>query len=258
MQKHIFFAYNKKKSYLCIPMISYILLFVAALAPVAVLLWYIYRQDSLQPEPISWLIRAVLCGVASAMVALTFTSCLKLLTGWSFNPDAQSSILGAFANAFVWAAIPEETAKLLMLWLLLRWNPYFDENMDGIVYAACVGLGFAGIENILYLYQALQSGTLISVGISRAIFSVPGHFLFGVAMGYFYSIYHFGLSRRLSTRIMIWLAPVLAHGIFDGILFSMRINEYIAAVGLIIFLVFFRHIRRIGRSRIEEMRTKLR
>ena len=99
--------------------------------------------------------------------------------------DQPATWIGALWNAFVGAAMPEEATKLLMLWLLLRRNKYFDERFDGIVYACCIGMGFAGTENVLYLFGNIENWQ--SVAVSRAIFAVPGHFMFAVAMGYFYS-----------------------------------------------------------------------
>lgn len=61
-----------------------------------------------------------------------------------------TSILGSVSTAFFGAAIPEEIAKFFMLWLLLRKIRYFDEKMDGIVYAVCVSLGFEALENIFH------------------------------------------------------------------------------------------------------------
>lgn len=107
-----------------------------------------------------------------------------MLTG--FGQELSSTISGAFTDAFIMAAIPEELAKFVMLWLLLRNNPYFDEHFDGIVYAVCIGMGFAGFENVLYLFDNYESW--ISVGIARAMFAVPGHFLTAVIMGYYYSL----------------------------------------------------------------------
>lgn len=232
-------------------------LVLAAMAPVVVLMWYIYRKDSVQPEPTSWLIRAFLYGVISSFVAIQLTSGLQLLTGWVFDLNQPMSVLRAFFNAFVWAAVPEEAAKLLMLWFVLRSNPYFDERMDGIVYAVCVGLGFAAVENVMYLYSGLADGSWMSIGISRALFAVPGHFLFAVMMGYYYSLYHFRIRRNFVTRCMVLLAPVLAHGVYDGILFSMRGNSALSAVGMILFLLYFRHLHKIGKKRIEKLRTRL-
>lgn len=236
---------------------TYFYLLLAALTPVALLLWYIYRKDSVQPEPTGWLLQAFIYGVASAYVSLQFTSVLQMLTGWTFDLNQQVSVLHAFTNAFVWAAIPEECAKLLMLWLVLRRNPHFDERMDGIVYAVCVGLGFAAVENVMYLMNGLENGSWMSIGISRALFAVPGHFLFAVMMGYYYSLYHFRIRRNTVTKCMILIAPVLAHGIYDGILFSMRTNQSLAAVGMLVFLYFFARLRRRGKARIEELRTKI-
>ena len=90
---------------------------------------------------------------------------------------------GAIADAFINAAIPEEAAKLLMLWLVLRRNRHFDEYFDGVVYAVCVGMGFAGLENIFYL---IDEEDMMAVGIARGVFSIPAHFMFAVAMGYYY------------------------------------------------------------------------
>lgn len=67
------------------------------------------------------------------------------------NPDfwdvLAKGIKKAITDSLLFAAIPEELAKLFMLWLLLRKNPFFDEHFDGIVYAVCIGLGFAALEN---------------------------------------------------------------------------------------------------------------
>lgn len=95
---------------------------------------------------------------------------------WCISCKA-TSILVSVSTAFFGAAIPEEIAKFLMLWLLLRKNPYFDEKMVGIVYAVCVSLGFAALENIMYLFTNAEA--YLSVGIARAIFAVLGHFCFG-------------------------------------------------------------------------------
>lgn len=59
----------------------------------------------------------------------------------------------AIRLSFFGAAILEESAKLFMLWLLLRKNKYFGERVDGIVYAVCVSLGFAALENVMYLFD---------------------------------------------------------------------------------------------------------
>lgn len=232
---------------------QFILIIIAAITPVAVALWYIFKKDSAKPEPAKWLVKAFWYGVLSALLSFVFSTPIGDIFGLDLDAETYPSIIDAFADAFLMAAIPEELAKLIMLWLLLRKNPHFDEKFDGIIYAVCIGMGFAGIENIMYLFEGIDNGSWISIGIARALFSIPGHFLFAVLMGYYYSLYHFGVDRSMKTKAMILLAPILAHGLFDGILFCMNANEWFATVGLFVFLYFFNKLRKKGKERINHL-----
>lgn len=231
------------------------LLFVllAALAPVAVALWYIFKKDSAQPEPAKWLMKAFVLGVLSAFLSFVFSFPMGTIFGLDLDANVYPSIFSAFADAFLLAAIPEELAKLIMLWLLLRKNPHFDEKFDGIVYAVCIGMGFAGIENVMYLVNGMEDGSWIGTGIGRALFSIPGHFLFAVLMGYYYSLYYWDIDRSPKAKAMILAAPVLAHGLYDGILFSMRVHEGLATIGMLLFLYFFSKLKEKGKERIESL-----
>lgn len=232
------------------------LVILSALAPAVVLLWYIYRKDRVQPEPAKWLIKAFGFGVVSAFLGIAFSRAIGAVFGMQMDIEQHTSIGQAFADAFCLAATPEECAKLLMLWLLLRKNPYFDEHFDGIVYAVCIGMGFAAFENVLYLMEGLEDGSWVGTGIARALFSVPGHFLFAVFMGYYYSLYHFGIDRNIKGMVMILAAPIFAHGMFDGIIFSMSINEALSGICMILFLILFNKIRKRGKARINELMNK--
>lgn len=225
------------------------LVILAALAPVAVLLWQILRRDAANPEPPRMLAKAFLYGMISTAVTFVLLPFTEALGDLIVLNDTALSV--AFKQAFFSAALPEEGAKLLMLWLLLRNNPYFDERFDGIVYAVCVGMGFAAVENVLYLFNNYDSW--LSVGIVRALFAVPGHFFDAVIMGYYYSHYHFGTRRNPATKALILAAPVVAHGIYDGILFSYDIDDGVAVVALILFLIFFNRLKKTGRRLIDEL-----
>ena len=230
-----------------------ILILISALTPVAVLLWYIYRKDKVQLEPTKWLLKAFGFGVLSTFLSFVFSVPACLLLGMEMDANTYSSIFDALADAFLLAAIPEELAKLIMLWLLLRKNPHFDEKFDGIVYAVCIGMGFAGIENVMYLVGGIEDGSWIGIGISRALFSIPAHFLFAVLMGYYYSLYYWGIDRTLKAKAMILVAPVLAHGLFDGILFCMNVDEGLAVICLFLFLYLFNKLRKKGKEKIESL-----
>ena len=164
---------------------NYIILLIALL-PVVILVYYIYHKDKKSPEPTGQLVKAFFYGILSVPLSLCISIPLGLI---GLYPTEATSILGSVSAAFFGAAIPEEIAKFFMLWLLLRKNPYFDEKMDGIVYAVCVSLVFAALENIMYLFTNAES--YVSVGIARAIFAVSGHFCFGILMGYYYSLAKF-------------------------------------------------------------------
>lgn len=223
----------------------YIIIF-AAILPAFLLVFYIWWKDRYQREPVSLILRGVAYGVISSGVALA----IEILFGsLGFVPGEPHGFLSAIWKAFVGAAIPEESAKLLMLWLLLRKNPYFDERFDGIVYACCIGMGFAGTENIIYLLSNIDNWQ--GVAISRAIFAVPGHFMFAVAMGYFYSMLYFGdMSWRYRARIF-WV-PVTLHGIYDGLLFVANVSPALSGIILLSFYVFCFMMYRGGKRRIEE------
>ena len=230
-----------------------IFILISALTPVAVLLFYIFRKDKVQPEPTNWLLKAFGFGVLSVFFSFVFSVPADLLLGMEIDPSTYTSVSKAFADAFALAAIPEELSKFIMLWLLLRKNPHFDEKFDGIVYAVCIGMGFAGIENVMSLAGGIEDGSWIGIGISRALFSVPAHFLFAVLMGYYYSIYHFGIDRSTKIKVLILSAPIIAHGIYDGILMSIQIDESLAGLCMILFLWFFNKLRKKGKERINSL-----
>lgn len=225
---------------------SLIILFAAVL-PAFLLVFYIWLRDRYQREPVSQILKGVFFGVLSAGIAMLLEGAVTLV---GLTPAEPATAIGAFWKAFVGAAIPEEVAKLLMLWLLLRNNKYFDERFDGIVYACCVGMGFAGTENILYLFSNIDSWETVAV--ARAIFAVPGHFMFAVVMGYYYSKIAF-FDMPFKRRFMVFLAPVLLHGVYDGILFSSHATPAIQGILLLVFYIFVLWMFRHGRKRIKNL-----
>ena len=120
--------------------------------------------------------------------------------------------------------------------------------MDGIVYAAAVSLGFAGLENVMYLFSAED---WVSTGIVRALFSVPAHFFFGILMGYYYSLVRFDPITPSINRFWVLGAPIIAHGIFDSILFSAGVlPEGLSLVIMIVFIWFCNSLRKQASRRI--------
>lgn len=227
-------------------MSSLLTVIFAAILPAFVLVLWIWWRDKYQREPFSMILLGVCYGVLSVILAALLE---RLILEFGLIPEEPQGFLQAIWKAFVGAAIPEESVKLLMLWLLLRRNPYFDERFDGIVYACCIGMGFAGVENIIYLISNMDHWETVAV--QRAIFAVPGHFMFAVAMGYFYSMLYFG-DMNWRDRSRIFWVPVALHGIYDGLLFMVSLGTLLTGLLVIAFYVFCWLMFRGGRRRIEE------
>ena len=223
------------------------LILLAALAPIAILAYYIYRRDKFQKEPVKELLKAFGMGILSVPVSLLISTSLEFAGFYSMETQ---TLLDAVKLSFLGAAIPEEIAKFLMLWLFVRKSRCFDENVDGIVYASVVSLGFAAVENILYLVTNYESW--ISVGITRALFSVPGHFFFGVLMGYYYSLFRFYPAAGRKVKWLVLGAPILAHGLFDTVLFSVEVLPGLSAALMIAFILLCNSLRKRASRSIAE------
>ena len=217
-------------------MLSYLIAFAVAVLPAILLLIYIYKKDA-KPEPKGQIWKAILLG---AVIVIPIVIIENIISAFLFGEGGEaSSFISHCVDAFFVASLPEESFKLLALWLVLRKNPHFDEHFDGIVYSVCVGLGFATIENIFYV---VGDGDWASVGIMRAIFSVPGHYAFAVLMGFYYAQYHFVKRSFLNWISILWV-PVIAHGIYDSIVMNIGINDYLVLpiIGLLIFFCVKMH-----------------
>ena len=206
-------------------MLYYLLLFGIAILPVIILMVYIYHQDKYQKEPIKTLAKAFIGGMLAIVLDILIVTGIQYLAGDSAITKT------VFFSAFLEAGIPEEFSKFLIFMLFIWRDKNFDEYFDGIVYATFIGLGFACVENIEYVFM-FGFGT----GVVRALLSVPGHFLFGVVMGYFLSMAKFHPEKRGTYLISGLLLAMIAHGLFDWLL--MVSSALGAGLGSILYFVF--------------------
>lgn len=220
------------------------ILIVAAILP-AILLWlYTCRKDA-QPEPMSQMLKAFLYG---ALICIPVSFVENYISGTLFASEGSpSNLIGSTLEAFIVAAVPEEGFKLLALWLILRHNPFFDEHYDGIVYAVCVGLGFAAIENVGYVL--MHADAWLSVAVTRALLAVPGHYAFAVFMGYYYSLYHFG-QKSAKNILSIFFIPVLAHGCYDAFALTGTVEPVLGGISFILLIYFCIKMHKNARQKI--------
>lgn len=206
-----------------------IYLLLVAILPVLILAFVVYRQDKLNKEPIGLLIRCFFFGALAILPAALLESVLSL-----FDPGLP--VVSGVYTGFVVAGCCEELCKLLMLtWAVWR-NREFDEYFDGIVYSSFVALGFACFENIGYIFGQDSFLNAMYTGSVRAVLSVPGHFLFGVMMGYYFALAKFDTRHRGRNLSKAFVIPMLLHGTFDALL---MIPESMGADGTIISGILF-------------------
>ena len=220
------------------------ILIAAAILP-AILLWLYTCKKDAQPEPMSQMLKAFLYG---ALICIPVAFVENYISGMLFAPEGSpSTLIGSTVEAFLVAAVPEEGFKLLALCLILKNNPFFDEHYDGIVYAVCVGLGFAAIENVGYVL--MHADAWLSVAVTRALLAVPGHYAFAVFMGYYYSLYHFG-QKSTRNLLSIFFIPVLAHGCYDAFALTGTVEPVLGGISFIVLVYFCIKMHKNARQKI--------
>ena len=185
-------------------------LLLLAIAPVTIIILYIYFKDKFEKEPIGFLFKNFLLG---ATASILITAILGTIASKVFPLTIETSVLQQFVKAFVVVALVEEFSKYIIVRYFAQNNKEFNEPFDGIVYAVMVSMGFAGLENVLYVFQ-YGFGT----GITRAFTAVPAHATFAILMGYFMGKAKFSKNKTKLNLLGLLLAT-LFHGAYDFFLF---------------------------------------
>lgn len=185
-------------------------LLALAIAPGIAICIFIYLKDRYNKEPLTLLITSFILGMLSTIPAII----IQLLYGASLDKLAGEGTVAVAIFAYAVVAFSEEGSKFMVLRFFAYPRKAFDDPFDGIVYAVMVGMGFATLENILYV---MQHG--VATGIMRMFLSVPGHASFAVLMGYYVGLAKFDPARRKHNFFMAMVLPILFHGSFDFFLF---------------------------------------
>ncbi|KJD35013.1 branched-chain amino acid aminotransferase [Tamlana sedimentorum] len=185
-------------------------LLLLAIAPIFIIIIYIYTRDLYEKEPkkllaISFLLGAIVSIIITSILYYFFNIYLPLTDGLS--------IIQQFIQAFFVVGLTEEFSKYIIVRYYAQKKVDFNEPFDGIVYAVMVSMGFAATENIFYV---LEGG--YQTAILRAFTAVPAHATFGILMGYFMGTAKFAKNRIILNLIGLLLA-VIFHGAYDFFLF---------------------------------------
>lgn len=218
------------------------LIFALSLAPVIALFSYFYVRDKYEKEPKLLLLKVFAWGALSVIPAIIIGLGLHRLLGLWAEPG---SPIFTFIENFIVIALVEEGVKFFVLMTVAYRHPAFNEPYDGMMYAITASLGFAALENILYVSRGG-----LPVAVARMALAVPAHALFGAFMGYYAGRAKFSKGRETYYLINALFIPTLLHGTYD-ILLSTRRPEFALLVVPLSLFMWWRALKqvRIAHSR---------
>ncbi|GAB6087370.1 PrsW family intramembrane metalloprotease [Alkaliphilus crotonatoxidans] len=204
-------------------------LLIIAIAPGIALAGALYLNDRYDREPLSLLLKIFALGALSVIPVLFVE---RLLLRFNFF----TGLLGIAYTTFIVAGFTEEYFKRAVVLYGAYHSKYFNEKLDGIVYCAFSALGFATVENIMYVVVRYTGNYY--VGIMRGLLSVPAHTLFAVTMGYYLSLAKYARTPAEKKRYMSrsLLIPIFLHGLFNFILMAQIPILMLVFIPYVIFL----------------------
>ena len=210
-----------------------LILLIISVLPIIIIGKYIYNKDK-EKEPTNLLAKLFIYGLLATILVIIISIILEFIFPFLSNNTEKLNTIELMIKVFIEIALIEEFSKWIVIYKIAYNHEEFNEFYDMIVYAAFVSLGFACIENILYV---LSSG--IGTGILRAVLSVPGHACYGVFMGYYLGLAKISKSNQREdlTKKNLLLSitiPTILHGIYDYCLISKKI---ILLLLLLIFVI---------------------
>jgi RsiW-degrading membrane proteinase PrsW (M82 family) len=214
--------------------------FLGGVLPALIWLYFLLKEDSRCPEPRHMILIAMLAGMLAVPLVLPFEH-LAVTSLPSGEPAPGIIVIVA------WATI-EETAKYALAATLVLWRRWVNESVDLVIYMITVALGFAAIENMLFLIQPLAEGHL-AAGIAtenlRFVGSTLVHVVSSSAVG-FALAFSLKLNRgwRVIAASLGLILAIALHGLFNFLIIAGDGSHTLTAfslvwTGAIVFLALF-------------------
>lgn len=219
-------------------MFNYILVGSLSLLTTIIFVFLILYSDRKSKEPIYM--------IFMALISCVFTIALSLLLGQIILPKLEIISTGLFDYdtknlvKILVLALVEEYSKLLVLYLVISKNKYFDDVYDGFVYSSLVALSFAAFESLIYVFNEPTISSMKSLAILRGITTVPLHLICGITMGYFMSKEKFswGIKSRFINLMLCLIFPTFLHFTYNLTLTNI-VNKYYDSKLLIFMIILF-------------------
>lgn len=206
-----------------------------AFAPAVFWFWFFARKDTYRPEPKRLIAITFFLGILSTIPAG--------ILNYVFLDESvldEGANIASVARGMLFVVGPvEEMSKFLAVYPVAYRSLYFDEPSDGLVYAAAASLGFASLENLMYI---IEFGPAVMIG--RAPLSTVAHVIFGSFWGYALGRRTMADSRGFIVIAGIAVAAVV-HGLFNLFLFAFPL----VSIALVILGVWWT-LRRFNWARL--------
>lgn len=201
---------------------SYTLLLLAIVPPLF-LIYLIYKLDKYEKEPFSVCFTLFILGCVTVVPILI----LEIIASIMFEiaiPEGSffaNTLFGGTVNIKTLltmtfgVALIEEYFKYLALTKYAYKQKSFNEPMDGIVYGVIASLGFALVENIIYIFLYADPGQEMSVGIIRMFTAIPAHALMGVIMGYYVGKAKFNQANSKILMTQGLIGAIILHSFYN-------------------------------------------
>lgn len=199
-------------------------LITVAIAPALALFSYFYLRRQIREEPSRTIFQTFVYGMAMTFPILFIQHVFK----------EEQIFETAFMQNVAFTGLLEEFFKWFVLLIAIYHHVEFDDAYDGILYGASVSLGFATVENILYLFTfGLDTAFL------RALLPVSSHALFGVVMGYYFGQAKFAHEKAVNRYLLYaFIFPFVLHIVYNSILSIHDLWVYLI-IPFMLFLWWF-------------------
>jgi len=198
------------------------LLFILAIIPGLAICYLIFRIDKYEREPLWALAMCFFLGMLATIPAIGFQYWSGVISGFK----TQSAAI-TFIASFGVVAASEEIAKCAALLIGAFPRKFFNEPVDGIVYAVLIGMGCATIENLIYAYNFGMNTT-----VARAFTAVPAHFVCAIVQGYFIGRAKFQPERRIQLILLGLGLSIVMHGVYDFLILQ-ELSAWLSVLGSI-------------------------
>jgi RsiW-degrading membrane proteinase PrsW (M82 family) len=221
------------------------LAFLVSLIPALFWLWFWLREDNKKPEPVLLIIITFIAGMAVVPAALPLQKIAIDLY------DGQNLILA-------WVFI-EEILKYTAALLVIFWNKAVDEPIDYIIYMIAIALGFAALENTLFVLNPLTLDEYLTAAVTgsfRFLGSTLLHVLASATIGVFlaFAFYKSSMQKIVYGMFGLFMA-ILLHALFNFFIMDasgggILIIFLFVWMGIVVLFLLFEKIKLLETSHL--------